>query len=452
MKKTIKKIKYKDITNIVKKLVKEQQDDIVVVSPEEFKQYLEYVSYKGDAISRFPKFKGKKVVVDGDLNLGGTPLDSLGPLYKVNGTLNISNTKVSSLGILTNNKWTIRYWDTPLEKIEKKRERNRKLAELESKREDDEWSIENQDPVGLRAQALLVYLSNNEDIEILDDETKQKISEIKQKIEDLDEQVGNETNEDRKQELVDEISELENELSEYDNYVDVYSLYPNGNHYDLVSFIPLIGGLENQEYAVGNESEVESSAIDYVKQLIDDVGIKGFNQSFVEGHIDTDRLISYVDNESYVRDSLEDYFDDSDKELSSEQTQRIEELKNTLEEKQEESNELDMTLPESKEIYDELQTEMDDILSEIDDIESSPDGDIPEHLIQEKIDALNDDIVRDPMSYIKDRDLDIGDFVDEDEFAQAVVDSDGYGQLSSYDGSYDTIKIDGVYYYVFRTN
>lgn len=452
MKKTIKKIKYKDITNIVKKLVKEQQDDIVVVSPEEFKQYLEYVSYKGDAISRFPKFKGKKVVVNGDLNLSDTPLDSLGPLYKVNGILTISNTKVSSFGILTNDKWTVRRWGTPLEKIEKKRERDRKLAELESKREDDEWSIENQDPVGLRAQALLVYLSNNEDIEILDDETKQKISEIKQKIEDLDEQVGNETDEDRKQELVDEISELEDELSEYDNYVDVYSLYPNGGYYDLVSFIPLIDGIENQEYAVGNGSEVESSAIEYVKQLIDDIGIKGFNQSFVEGYIDTDRLISYVDNESYVRDNLEDYFDDSDKELSSEQTQRIKELKNTLEEKQMESNELDMTLPESKEIYDELQTEMDDILSEIDDIESSPDGDIPEHLIQEKIDALNDDIERDPMSYIKDRDLDIGDFVDEDEFAQAVVDSDGYGQLSSYDGSYDTIKIDGVHYYVFRRN
>ena len=79
MKKLV-KINYKDITNIVKQLVKEQEDDTITISPEEFKQYLEYVSYKGDALTKFPKFRGKKIIVNGDLDLSGTPLDSLGPL------------------------------------------------------------------------------------------------------------------------------------------------------------------------------------------------------------------------------------------------------------------------------------------------------------------------------------------------------------------------------------
>lgn len=42
------------------------------------------------------------------------------------------------------------------------------------------------------------------------------------------------------------------------------------------------------------------------------------------------------------------------------------------------------------------------------------------------------------------------DFVDRDAFIQGVVDEDGYGQLSPYDGNYEVFDVMGTSYYVFR--
>ena len=48
------------------------------------------------------------------------------------------------------------------------------------------------------------------------------------------------------------------------------------------------------------------------------------------------------------------------------------------------------------------------------------------------------------------KDLSNSDFIDENEFAQAVVDSDGYGAtLNNYDGSEDSISFEGETYYIF---
>ncbi len=63
-----------------------------------------------------------------------------------------------------------------------------------------------------------------------------------------------------------------------------------------------------------------------------------------------------------------------------------------------------------------------------------------------------DDVRRDPVRFLKDYGLDMNNFIDEDRAAQEYVDSDGYGIISSYDGNYDTIEIQGKDYYIFRTN
>jgi hypothetical protein len=46
----------------------------------------------------------------------------------------------------------------------------------------------------------------------------------------------------------------------------------------------------------------------------------------------------------------------------------------------------------------------------------------------------------------------MSNFINEREFIQAVVDSDGYGTLSSYDGQYDSVRINDTTYYIFRIN
>ena len=41
-------------------------------------------------------------------------------------------------------------------------------------------------------------------------------------------------------------------------------------------------------------------------------------------------------------------------------------------------------------------------------------------------------------------------FIDKDDFAQAVVDADGYGRvLNNYDGSEESVSFEGETYYIF---
>ena len=449
MKKLV-KINYKDITSIVRQLVKEQEDDTITISPQEFKQYLEYVTYKGDAIAKFPKFKGKKIIVDGDLDLSNTPLDSLGPLYKVNGRLNVSRTNIKSLGNLNMEKWRVSYWDTPFDRLEKKKIFDKKVASQDSKREDGEWEIENGDPVGLRAQALLEYLDSTGIIKKLGPEEKKRISEIESEIERLDNLVG--TGLKNEDEIIEKINDLENELQEYDGSIDVYGLYHDDEYYDLERFEILTENNRNEEYAVGTKSEVETSCYEYTEQLFDDTGAKGFRESFVEDYIDVDQLIEYFDYENDVRGNPEAFFSDDDNELSYQQQEKIKELREKFNQLQQQSNDLDMTEEGNIELYHELQESMEEILSEIDDIESSPEGEPSEEKIEDMVEELNNEIRRDPVSKIKEHGLDIDNFINKRELIQGVIDSDGYGMLSHYDGDYDTVEIDGTTYYIFRLN
>jgi len=455
--KKIVKINYKNVTEIVKKLVKEQTDDsdTVTISPEEFKQYLEYVSYKGDALSKFPKFKGKKIIVDGYLNLRDTPLDSLGPLLRVtDGSLDITNTQVKSWGILDMDRWRVSYQGTPLKKMEEKRELDRKMAVMNSKREDDEWAIENDDDIGLRAQALLMNLYQTHKVDVLTKEKRDELSKLEQESERLDDLYGKETDHEKQEEILDKLNSIDESIGEFEEYIDVYDLYneDDDKYYRLTRFTLLKGEVKGNEYAVGTQDEIEKSTYEYVEQLIDDIGVKGFTRSFVEDYISVDSLIDYFDYDSDVRNNLDVYFSDDDNELSREQEEEIGRLRQKFNELQEKSNSLDMTQEGNIELYHELDSEMDDILSEIDDIESSPEGEPSEEKIEEKIDELNDEIRRDPMDKIREYDLDMDDFVDIPEFIQGVVDADGYGQIAQYDGDYDVVDINGVDYYIVRLN
>jgi hypothetical protein len=102
--------------------------------------------------------------------------------------------------------------------------------------------------------------------------------------------------------------------------------------------------------------------------------------------------------------------------------------------------------------YETTQDEITEIDDEIESIQDDPQGDFKEDEIQDKIDSLVDEAMRDPVSYLKDRGVDLKNYVDTDSLAQELADSEGYGVLSSYDGDYNEINFNGEYYYIFRIN
>ena len=56
----------------------------------------------------------------------------------------------------------------------------------------------------------------------------------------------------------------------------------------------------------------------------------------------------------------------------------------------------------------------------------------------------------DPIDFIRNFGLDVKNFVNEKDLAQALVDADGWGIMNGYDGNYDSMSVNNETYYVMR--
>lgn len=445
----------KDLHQIVTRIKEQVEGDFYKISPEEYIQLMSLGSYHGKAITKMKKFQGKPLWITGDLNLADTPTDSLGNVGYIEGNLNIGRTKISSIEG-TNVKGWVSDSNTPREKIREREELNAKLAEQESLRENDEWDLSNGDEMGEKAHALFQFLENNGSIEPLSDEDKEKLTTLRIKLQELENQYEElDDDDDRVYEVQEAIDETQSEIEELEeNNVDVYMMYPQPRytHYGLTQFEVLVPGFKGEEYTVGTEEEMDDAVLEYAKSYIDDVGIDGFNESFIEDYIDVDDLVRMAeeDYDYWIRESPDSYFNDDDFELTSEQEDRIAEIESQIADLEQQQYELDSDREDYDELYDDFQNHIDTLQEELEDI--VPDTEPTDEMVENKVAEYIRDVRRDPLDYIKNYGLNIKDYVDEDALAQGLVDSDGYGIMNGYDGQYDTEKVNGVTYYIMRIN
>jgi hypothetical protein len=329
------------------------------------------------------------------------------------------------------------------------------------RRAEGEWDLTNPniDSIGLMANALFKYLEGEGDYQILTNQDRETIQSLKSEIERLNDEYNN--SEDARPDLLDSIETLEDELAEFDEYIDVYSLVPTGDFYDMTEF-QLVDELY-ETYAVGNSDEMESSAKEYVGQLLDDVGYEGFSKRFVMDYIDEDEIVSYMRDvyDDDVRNNPDSYFDDSQRELSDKQRdkinfnnrviQQLETFISSLEDGLNDTEDEDEQ-EEYNEKIDESNEKIDELKEEIEEIESDPEGDFPDELIEEKIDDLVSDVSNNIEYYMTEYGLDYKDYIDQDAFIQGVIDADGYGIVNGYDGSANEIYVKDELFYVMRTN
>ena len=335
------------------------------------------------------------------------------------------------------------------------------LARAEQRRQTNEWDLEDTDDIGLRANALFKYLVSIDNLQELTPENKSEIARIENEITRLQAEYDND--EEVRGDLLDEISELEDKLGELDELTDVYTLLPaQYGHYGLTQFENIVDGTE---WAVGNESEMEEASREAVESLIDDIGIEGFNPSFIENHIDEDGVESYIRDffNHDVYDSPESYLDDDDKEISSSQKQEIAELRQEeieLDTERDELNSDDFEEDYIEQRTSEIETRLLEIQDEIEEINNNPDGDYDEEAIEKAIDDkvseytgniesfVSNFIGIDYVQWIRDH-----DFIDKDAFIESIVDADGYGiSLNSYDGDVNEEVVDGRTYYIIRVS
>ena len=83
------------LNSLIKKIIKEETEEWVDISPEDYKELLDYVNGDGSFIKRLPDYNGKKIRITGELDLRGkekvTNIDSID---LVQGNLDIGYTKI----------------------------------------------------------------------------------------------------------------------------------------------------------------------------------------------------------------------------------------------------------------------------------------------------------------------------------------------------------------------
>ena len=347
-----------------------------------------------------------------------------------------------------------------LERLRIQRELQNKRNEAEERRLDGEWELGPDCPTeGLKAHALLDWLVDNGDVELMTNEDRVEINRLESEIERLQTEYDND--EDVRTDLLDEISDLEDELTELKNKIDVYYITPDGEFYDTSQFEVIDADLYGREYAVGTEREMETSAYDSIDNLIDDIGYEGFSKGFAEDYIDTEEVVEYARQfyEDDVRESPESYLNEEDRMLSDEQSDEITTLKTRITELQSRVEILESQL-DGGEDDDDIQYDIDELNEKIEEyneriteIEESPEGDFPEELIDDVVEDRLSDVRRNPEDFIKEWGLDMDNFINKRDFIQGVIDADGYGHtLNSYDGNAEEIKVQDKWFYVMRIN
>lgn len=249
---------------------------------------------------------------------------------------------------------------------------------------------------------------------------------------------------------------------------DIYYLVPtHGEDSDGPMYFEWLGESNFEaEFIVGNDEQADQIAKDNLKDSIESSGLRDmFQPHYIEYYLDSDKVEEYF-REYYEEDisyNTEGYFDDEDKQLSDAQ----EELINDLEEKLQILNqklssvELDMydiedekdteEYEKMEELRDSIQEEIDETEQEIEDTKESPEGDIPDELVEKKIKELIEDVKTNPMYYIDEFSLDMEDFVNVEDLVDSVITNDGRGHIiSSYDGNEYEARVNGEWYFVYR--
>ena len=87
---------------------------------------------------------------------------------------------------------------------------------------------------------------------------------------------------------------------------------------------------------------------------------------------------------------------------------------------------------------------------EILSIKEDPQGDYPDHLIEQSIQDRLEDMKSNPLDYVEDWGLNLKDYVEMESLAEYIVETDGYAELARYDNEENEEYILGKLYYIFR--
>jgi len=330
----------------------------------------------------------------------------------------------------------------------------------ELRREKDLWKLGPDCPKeGLMAHALFDHLVYSDEINALSEQDKERKKQLelrKSQIEDemQDDPQGLKTN------LQQQLEQIDEELSEFDDYYDVYDIIPTTDeYYDNMHIFET--SWDDSQYAVGNQNEVRWSAEEYGKQIIKSEGLEFFSNSFLENYIDNDDVERYAEDmyNDLIYQDPESWVDESERETSYQQDNEIKFLNYQIEKVKGEIVKLQELMEKSprelrgvfeNKIAQLEENGIEEFEKQIEEIEENPDGDFPDEAIEDAIRTNVDNVSYNTLSFIREWDLDIKNFINQDDLIEGWINSDGYEIMSHYDGRVDEQKVEGVYYFIIR--
>jgi hypothetical protein len=401
------------VRNIIKKVLREQSEEWVDITADDYIDLLKYVNGDGRIIRSFPDYKNKKIRIVGDLYLYRADwVSNIDSIDYVEGDLNIENTDISHFD-KSKVKGSFRYHYSKMYEIERQKILKQKLDNQEELRQEGAWNVGNDNDISEETEAIYQYLT-----EIGVPETTE------------DSETGEETTEDK-----------------YFLYKENYRHYGNSNMYTWLGRDKF-----ESEYVVYRDDKIHDAAMESLQGLIEEVGYDAFREWVWENNINEDEVRNFLYNEyeDVVRESPEDY--GVEKLLSSQQEKYIEIYEQKMDKLNDRLQNEDLTEEQTEEIEDEISS----IENIIEEIRENPEGDYSEDEIEGAIEGYVDNYADDFATYLKDRGFPkdyILDFIHLDGVAEDIIQSDGYGNvLNGYDGTDNEYKINGTWYHVMRYN
>jgi len=397
---------------LIRRILKEQSEEWIDISPEDYYDLLKYVNGDGSLIKKIPQYKGKKIKITGDLDLSrDTKVSNIDSINYVTGNLNIDNTNISYFDKDTvKGRFSNMY--SKMYKIEKKKILNQKLNTLDGYRQEGEWDVTNNDEESNKTEALFMHLKEDGFLGKYENNEGEEVSE--------------------------------------DKYFIWETKY---KHYGNTSMYEWLGEFSHEsEWIVIPDDKIEYVATEQLKQQIDAMGYESFSESIWVNNLNEDEVHSWLYDfyEGMVRDSPEEY--DIEKHLSLQQEKYVEVYEKKI-------NILNSRLVNEDLTDEEIEEIEDDIFGAeelIKDIKENPEGDYSEDGIEGSIESQIDDSKYDFPRFLIEMGYDskyILDFVDIDAVCEDVINSDGYGNiLNGYDGKDDEYKVNGKWYHVMRYN
>ena len=145
------------LEKIIKRVIYEQIENVIRISPEDFKENLPYFNSDVALLKKY--YKNKDIIITGDLDLQyDKEIKNLDSLSKIEGNLDIS---YSNVDVFDESKAkNFRDWNSKRYYIRQQKILQEKLNYLDELRKKNDWNIQNGKKISYQTEALYEHLEN----------------------------------------------------------------------------------------------------------------------------------------------------------------------------------------------------------------------------------------------------------------------------------------------------